>query len=158
MDFRTKHLIKRLKKKVRKLGGELDVEMIDTKHQNNLWYGGDVAEIKYKNHRLIIAAIGDVRVEVYDENDEYVGYVKDKSNAGTFYSEFRHFIRDDKHLGELIRNNHIIFDNNNWWECFMYLPDGTFVDMMMNLDADFISEAILEVAEVMDEILEYGKD
>ena len=96
MDFKTKRLIRRLDRKVKKLGGELEVDIIDTKHQNNLWYGGDIAEIKYKNHRLVIAAVGDVRVEVADENDNYVGYVKDKNNAGIFYKEFRHFIRDDK--------------------------------------------------------------
>lgn len=158
MDFKTKRLIRRLERKVKKLGGELEVDIIDTKHQNNLWYGGDIAEIKYKNHRLVIAAVGDVRVEVADENDNYVGYVKDKNNAGIFYKEFRHFIRDDKHLVKLITDNHIIFENNNWWECFLYLPDGRFVDMMMALESDWISEAILEVADSMDEILEYGKE
>ena len=102
MDFKTKRLIRRLERQVKKLGGELEVDIIDTKHQNNLWYGGDIAEIKYKNHRLVIAAVGDVKVEVADENDNYVGYVKDKNNAGIFYKEFRHFIRDDKHLVKLI--------------------------------------------------------
>lgn len=100
MDFKTKRLIRRLERQVKKLGGELEVDIIDTKHQNNLWYGGDIAEIKYKNHRLVIAAVGDVKVEVADENDNYVGYVKDKNNAGIFYKEFRHFIRDDKLLAD----------------------------------------------------------
>lgn len=80
MDFKTKRLIRRLERKVKKLGGELEVDIIDTKHQNN------------------------------------------------------------------------------WWECFLYLPDGRFIDMMMALESDWISEAILEVADSMDEILEYGKE
>ena len=79
MDFKTKRLIRRLERQVKKLGGELEVDIIDTKHQNNLWYGGDIAEIKYKNHRLVIAAVGDVKVEVADENDNYVGYVKENA-------------------------------------------------------------------------------
>lgn len=157
--IREKLLVKQLMNHVKRKGGVLEVlEFIDIEHQNNLWYGGNVAEIKYKGYRLVIAAVGDVKVEVADENDNYVGYVKDKNNAGIFYKEFRHFIRDDKHLVKLIANNHIIFENNNWWECFMYLPDGTFVDMMMALESDLLSEAILEVADSMDEIIEYGKD
>ena len=157
--IREKLLVKQLMNHVKRKGGVLEVlEFIDIEHQNTLWYGGNVAEIKYKGYRLVIAAVGDVKVEVADENDNYVGYVKDKNNAGIFYKEFRHFIRDDKHLVKLIANNHIIFENNNWWECFMYLPDGTFVDMMMALESDLLSEAILEVADSMDEILEYGKD
>ena len=159
LRIREKLLVKQLMNHVKRKGGVLEVlEFIDIEHQNNLWYGGNVAEIKYKGYRLVIAAIGDVKVEVADENDNYVGYVKDKNNAGIFYKEFRHFIRDDKHLVKLIANNHIIFENNNWWECFMYLPDGTFVDMMMALESDLLSEAILEVADSMDEIIEYGKD
>ena len=157
--IREKLLVKQLMNHVKRKGGVLEVlEFIDIEHQNNLWYGGNVAEIKYKGYRLVIAAVGDVKVEVADENDNYVGYVKDKNNAGIFYKEFRHFIRDDKHLVKLIADNHIIFENNNWWECFMYLPDGTFVDMMMALESDLLSEAILEVADSMDEIIEYGKD
>ena len=152
-------LMYKLKKYVERKGGKLEIlDFIDTEHQNNLWYGGDVAEIKYKGYRLVIAAIGDVRAEVADENDNYVGYVKDKNNAGIFYSEFRNFIRNDRHLSKLCSENHIIFENNNWWECFLYLPDGRFKDMMMALESDWISEAILEVADSMDEILEYGKD
>lgn len=159
LRIREKLLMKQLMNHVKRKGGVLEVlEFIDIEHQNNLWYGGNVAEIKYKGYRLVIAAVGDVKVEVADENDNYVGYVKDKNNAGIFYKEFRHFIRDDKHLVKLIANNHIIFENNNWWECFMYLPDGTFVDMMMALESDLLSEAILEVADSMDEIIEYGKD
>ena len=159
LRIREKLLVKQLMNHVKRKGGVLEVlEFIDIEHQNNLWYGGNVAEIKYKGYRLVIAAVGDVKVEVADENDNYVGYVKDKNNAGIFYKEFRHFIRDDKHLVKLIADNHIIFENNNWWECFMYLPDGTFVDMMMALESDLLSEAILEVADSMDEIIEYGKD
>ena len=159
LRIREKLLMKQLMNHVKRKGGVLEVlEFIDIEHQNNLWYGGNVAEIKYKGYRLAIAAVGDVKVEVADENDNYVGYVKDKNNAGIFYKEFRNFIRDDKHLVKLIADNHIIFENNNWWECFMYLPDGTFVDMMMALESDLLSEAILEVADSMDEIIEYGKD
>lgn len=159
LSIREKFLMKQLMNYVKRKGGVLEVlDFIDIEHQNNLWYGGNVAEIKYKGYRLVIASVGDVKVEVADENDNYVGYVKDKNNAGIFYSEFRSFIRNDRHLVKLIAENHIIFENNNWWECFMYLPDGTFVDMMMVLESDLILEAILEVADSMDEIIEYGKD
>lgn len=159
LSIREKLIMKQLMNHVKRKGGVLEVlDFIDIEHQNNLWYGGNVAEIKYKGYRLVIAAVGDVKVEVADENDNYEGYVKDKNNAGIFYSEFRSSIRNDRHLVKLIAENHIIFENNNWWECFMYLPDGTFVDMMMALESDLISEAILEVADSMDEIIEYGKD
>ena len=155
MDFKTKCLIRRLERQVKKLGGELEVDIIDTKHQNNLWYGGDIAEIKYKNHRLVIAAVGDVKVEVADENDNYVGYVKDKNNAGIFYKEFRHFIRDDKHLVKLIADNHIIFENNNWWECFIYDKNGVFHDLMWDLDSIRLDDAIEEVKVSLDEMIKH---
>jgi len=49
-------------------------------------------------------------------------------------------------------------DYNNWWECFLYLPDGSFVDMMMDLEYDRIDEAIIAVADSLDEIIEhYGE-
>ncbi len=157
-ELRSKLLIRKLKKYVRKRGGELFVNIEDTKHLSSLWYGGNVAEITYKNHSFVISANGDVIGGLYDSNDNEIEYVKDKGNHGIFCEKFYSLIKSDKQLYELESKFLLRLDYNNWWECFLYLPDGSFVDMMMDLEYDRIDEAIIAVADSLDEIIEhYGE-
>lgn len=44
-------------------------------------------------------------------------------------------------------------DYNNWWECFVYTPDGVFHDLMWALDSDHIFAGIGEVFFHMNEVL-----
>lgn len=152
------HWLKRLEEKVAERGARLEMEFTDIRHQMHYWHGGWMASIYYKGHEFSIRAVGDMFVTLYDESDDIIAYVKDKGNAGRFYDEMNVHIRSDRHLKKLMSQGRLEFDNNNWWECFLYLPDNTFVDLMWALDAYTISEAIEEVLEGMEEILaNYGK-
>ena len=59
-------------------------------------------------------------------------------------------------------------EHNNWWECFVYTPEGEFHDMMWALDSDHLFEGVEVVLSAMDSVMkditenkeriEYGKD
>lgn len=147
--------LRRLEENVAERGARLEMEFTDIRHQMHYWHGGWMGSIYYKGHEFSIRAVGDMFVTLYDEADDIIAYVKDKGNAGRFYDEMNVQIHSDRHLKKLMSQGRLEFDNNNWWECFLYLPDNTFVDMMWALDAYTISEAIEEVLDGMDEMLSY---
>lgn len=129
-------------------------DIIDDKHLSHFWYGGQCAKIEHKGYIASIEAIGDVYAE-YAPNGEYKTHIKDKNNAGVFYHEMCSYIRDDAELYKAIENEDLVFDHNNWWECFIIDPQGNFHDLMWNLDADFLGEAIEEVKAGLDEMIKY---
>ncbi len=149
------HWLKRLEQKVAERGARLEMEFTDIRHQMHYWHGAWMASIYYKGHEFSIRAVGDMFVTLYDESDDIIAYVKDKGNAGRFYDEMNVYIRSDRHLKKLMTQGRLEFDNNNWWECFLYLPDNTFVDMMCALDAYTISDSVEEVLDGIDEMLSY---
>lgn len=151
----SKTLCTRLKKEALKYGADLEMEPIDILHQYHYWHGGEKVCIHYKGYRFSVCANGDIYAELYDRNGEYLTHVKDKNNSGGFYEEMADFISSDRRLHRLIKEERLLFGNNNWWECFLYLPDGYFVDMMWVLDAYSIKEAVLEVLENIDKIIAY---
>lgn len=146
-------LIYRLSHYVKANNADLEIDIIDTRHLSSLWYGGDVATILYRNYTFVIAAIGDVRTSLLDDNDEELVYVRDKGNNARFYDEMHYYIRNDRQLTNLIRKGRLVFSNNNWWECYLELPTGEYVDLMWCLDADTIDDAVKEVTESMDDII-----
>lgn len=148
-----------LEERVKELGGCLKInDFIDIDHQDSLWYGGSVAEIKYKGYTFDISATGDVYATLLNSDGEEIAYVKDKNNSAAFYGEMQSYIKNDKQLYKAQNSGRLILDHSNWWECFLTLPNGTFVDMMLSLDASTISEAIEEVAATMDEIISWQED
>lgn len=129
-------------------------DFIDKEHQSHYWYGGECATIMYKGYVAKISAIGDVYAE-YAPGGEYVTHIKDKNNGGVFYSEFNSYIKNDEELDHLIKSGDLIFDYNNWWECFIVDKNGETHDLMWCLDATFLSDAIEEVKESLDEMIAY---
>lgn len=127
-------------------------DFIDDDHRSHYWYGGECARIEYKGYVALIEAIGDVYAE-YAPNGEYITHVKDKGNNGCFYSIIGYYIKSDKELYEAIRNENLIVDNNNWWECFLVDPQGNWHDLMWALDADYLDEAIEEVSANLDDVI-----
>lgn len=134
-------------------GATLEIDIIDTQHLSSLWYGGDVAEIKYKGYTFMVAALGDIVAELLDGNGDQLAYVKDKYNSGRFYDDMGYYVRNDKMLKRLTENRLYFFDNN-WWECYVILPTGEYVDLMWWLDADAVDDAVREVIESMDDIID----
>ena len=130
------------------------MDLIDNDHKSHYWYGGQCAWIKYKGYTFSIEAIGDVywyRQKDGDISDVY----KDKNNAGRFYGEMSYLYKNDDELYEAIDKGELVFDYNNWWECFVYGPDGEFHDLMWDLDASYLDDAIEEVKEQLDDMIKY---
>ena len=154
MTNEDERFIETLKAQALSHGAELSVDdFIDVNHLYHYWYGGDVAEIKYKGYTFTVSAIGDVIASLTDENGEEIARVKDKGNNGVFYDEMRSIIDSDEQLTLFIAQERILFDYNNWWECFVTLPSGKFVDLMWALDGYGFDEAVKEVLEGMDQII-----
>lgn len=128
-------------------------DKIDDQHLSHYWYGGQCATIKHRGYTFSIEAIGDVYFE-YKGGSMF----KDKNNAGKLYSELCSYIKDDNALYKAIENNELVFDANNWWECFVYDPEGGFHDIMWCLDASSLTDAIEEVKESIDDIIEQIKE
>ena len=124
----------------------------DEGRQMSLWHGGDVVEIELPNKKLVISAAGDVYASLIDKADgTELFYVKGKCNRGEFGGELSSYIKNDDELNILLDDEHpkyaIEMTNNNWWECFGLTNDGRFIDLMWALDADKISDAIVEVLD-----------
>lgn len=128
-------------------------DKIDDQHLSHCWYGGQCATIKHRGYTFSIEAIGDVCFE-YKGGSMF----KDKNNTGKLYSELCSYIKDDNALYKAIENNELVFDANNWWECFVYDPEGGFHDIMWCLDASSLTDAIEEVKESIDDIIEQIKE
>ena len=139
------------------------LQNIDDKHQNHLWYGGDVGTITTEDgYKLVISASGDVIMDGIINGDDF--YVKDKNNAGWLYNEIGSKIDDDE-LKDLIssnyeddKNNYIDITNNNWFEVNLITPDGEFVDLsfMDNvLDDDYLLNCFTEISCYLDMLKEY---
>lgn len=130
-------------------------DSIDNDHRSHYWYGGQCATVEHNGYIASIEACGDVYAEYYenDETDEYKARVKDKSNGGLFYHEMAPYIKNDEELYKAIRNENLMFDYNNWWECFIIDPQGNFHDLMWALDSDYLDDAIKEVEENLEDII-----
>lgn len=129
-------------------------DVIDNEHQSHYWYGGECVRIKYKGYIALIEAIGDVNA-VHAPNNETEVYVKDKNNAGVFYSEMRGYLKNDAELYKAVENEELIFENNNWWEAFIIDPKGIHHDLMWALDASYLNEVVEEVKEGFEEMIKY---
>ena len=137
---------------------QIDIlDLIDKDHMAHYWYGGLCAEIKYKGYTFSIHAIGDVYAEYYTEDDDCID-IRDKNNAGVFYEELSEYLENDADLYNAIERERLIFDANNWWECFVTDQDGYDHDIMWCLDAVRLDDAIDEVVSSMDDIIEQIKE
>ena len=132
------------------------VENIRKNQYSSLWYGGSAAYIHYKGWKFELSAIGDVCAELTltDQPDDELIYVKDKNNAGCLGKELRRYISTDKALNAALCHRHpryrLFVGDNNWWECSVIDPQGSFHDLMWCLESDHILEGIAEVIGWMD--------
>lgn len=129
-------------------------DYIDDQHVSHYWYGGQCATIKYKGYTFSIEAIGDVCWHTI-KNGQVSECQKDKNNGGYFYSEMCGEYANDAALYDAIENDELIFDDNNWWECFVCDKDGEFHDLMWVLDSIRLDDAIEEVKEQLDDVIKY---
>lgn len=133
------------------------------------WYGGDVVEIIYNDEiKFVISAIGDIIGRIY-ENGELVSCFKDKHNNGSFHDTAFEYINNDDELElaanydyideEYLKENKdkeyiINFISSNWWEVFPVI-NGEYLDIMHCLDSYSLDDAIDEVINNIDILLNY---
>lgn len=93
-------------------------------------------------------------------------------NSGRFGVDVLPYLKTDHALyaamGDTHKRYRLDMEHNNWWECFVYTPEGEFHDMMWALDSDHIFEGVEVVLSAMDSVMkditenkeriEYGKD
>ena len=162
---RCKKLFKTAKSK--NLSLEFEPNNYNPKRLNCLWHGGRIALIKVSPKiDIVVEAIGDVIVTLFDKYGNEVVHFKDKSNGGYFENEMISYIKDDKELTQVINNGRLYFDNNNWIEYngYFHEDDGKtyFVDLGMItenvLDTDNLIEGLEYVLEnhwsIVNEIVE----
>lgn len=122
---------KAIQKAEKTYGVEIEVFVHDERHLNCLWYGGEVATIKYKGYTVTIEARGDIRLYGQYQNKD-IEFV-DKHDGGEAYWELGSLI-DDKTLEILLNadpdtdNDYLVCENNNWFEFDLISPDGKFID------------------------------
>ena len=139
-------------------------EKIRARQYRSLWYGGEVAVIRYKQYKFLLSATGDVYANLMDKADDSrsLFYVKDKNNGGFLADELIPYIKTDTELYAAMCGTHkrylLELDYNNWWECFLVDPEGNFHDLMMALDSDGVFDAVAEILAEMDEIIGHSQN
>lgn len=155
-------LINCIKEEIGSLSVPVEIEFaerIKRKQYSSLWYGGLVASIKAHGCVFAVHAVGDIYANLYDkqDGDRELLYVKDKNNSGRFGVDILPYMKTDRSLVAALCRQHnrywLEMDHNNWWECFVYTPDGVFHDLMWALDSDHIFAGIGEVFYHMDAVL-----
>lgn len=114
-----------------------------------------MVSIKVRGCVFAIHACGDIYATLYDKSDgTELLYVKDKSNSGRFGVDVLPYLKTDHALyaamGDTHKRYRLDMEHNNWWECFVYTPEGEFHDMMWALDSDHIFEGVEVVLSAMD--------
>lgn len=127
-------------------------QYVDSDHQCCLWYGGDVASIKYGEFTFRICANGDVHFDGNFDSGQNI-QVKDKGNHGTFYDVLHHFIPDDQALANYQYSHPNAFADTNWFEVFVADSSGKEFTESFVLDSVLLCNAIQEVVENADEYI-----
>ena len=142
------------------VGAELHfIQKIEEGKEYHYWYGGRVAEIKYKGFRFVLGAYGDVYASLYRQNDGVELFrVKDKYNGGNLYSELSLYINNDDELEECIAGLHLDYeleiDYNNWWEYYIVCPNGEILDNGDICESDYYSQALNEMIDSIESFVE----
>lgn len=121
-------------------------QYIDSDHQCCLWYGSEVAVVKYGEFTFRICANGDVCFEGKFNNGEGVR-LEDKGNHGTFYNVLHNLIPDDQFLANYQYSHPNAFVNTNWFEVFVIDGSGKEFTESFVLDSTYVAHAIEEVIE-----------
>ena len=142
------------------VGAELNfIQKIEEGKEYHYWYGGRVAEIKYKGFRFVLGAYGDVYASLYRQSDGVeLERVKDKGNGGYFYSAMARYIKNDEELEDALIGSHtnyeLAVDYNNWWEFYVVCPNGETWDNGDICESDYYSQALNEMIDSIDSFVE----
>lgn len=157
--WQKRKLSRLLPGRLKNIGKPIRISLKNTvqKHQyDSLWYGGLVATVQSGDLTINLEASGDVIADLYgckDSKERHLEYIKDKCNNGEFGSVMRSYIRTDRELVRLLRNEHkryyLEMSNNNWWECVFYRKDDECYPESWVAESDDIWSAIAEIVECL---------
>lgn len=151
-----RHVLTRLTEKGFDIS-QIDLEIndfIDNDHKDCSWYGGVVAEVKYKDFLFSLEARGDIVCTLLDKKDNELGYVKDRNNGRSFRYEMAHCLANDTELYKAKDEGLLVFENNNWFEIFVRTPDMEWQQATWLTNSDDLEECVFEMIETMDEMIE----
>lgn len=105
-------------------------DIIDDKHLDCFWYGGQIGTFEYKGYTVSIEVHGDVSVTLLDSSfQENLLHYNNRDNSGAYKNtEALELICDDETLHKLIDDGRLVFSNNNWVEYLVFDPDDQMVD------------------------------
>jgi hypothetical protein len=118
-----------LKSKAVKMGVEIVFgneknPFIDNDHLECFWYGGYIGSILYKGYAIDIVVQGEVDFSVINDENEIILEYGDKTNSSAFLdSDVKTVIKNDEHLMNLCNSGSLVYENNNWVEMFLRLPN-----------------------------------
>ena len=91
------------------------LQNFENERKDSIWYGGDIVSVDIGRYEITIGAYGDIRALVNGN------YYTDKCNDGNFIDYLREEgINNDKELKMAIEKHKIKFENNNWFEAFIW--------------------------------------
>lgn len=138
-------------------------DYIDYEHQAHYWYDGECANIKYNGYKAVISACGDVWANLYNNNKwddhmcdkkwENAHLIETVRKGDSFYERFSS-IKDDNHLQKLEETGFLRFEERNWWECTITVPQGNTHDLEWVLDSTYLLEAVDEVKNSLISVIE----
>lgn len=115
---------------------------------NPFFYENDdeIAEIKYKDYRIIAYAQGDIYI-IDKLNDDTITNHKCRSSVADYWNSL-----DDKMLSNEERFE---WENNNWFEISAISPDNKFIDL--SIAEHSYDDAISAMKDVLRTLKEKGK-
>lgn len=139
------------------------LDFIEGHKQHHLWYSGDVIMFNHEEIDIFLSALGAINITLLDKvNNEELVHIKNKFNSGKAYDELSRFIKNDMELKQIILGEHPkyefhVFTDMNWWEAYIGY-NGKKYDIMWDLDAENVTEAIIEILKDLDNIYEFFRE
>lgn len=162
--------LERAFKEAEKLGVILNIEpdfFIDDDHLDCIWYGGWIGSMEYKGYTIDLEVHGEVNVgglingvEFSYRNDDNTGAMSAEAD-----SSLRTAFKSDAELHKALDSEdaYLVYENNNWIECFVTEPGKTECEFHTMLDYGYdILESICDVASRIEalekEFIKSGKN
>ena len=118
--------------------------------QDVIWYNGDIATMENDDFKITLSAVGQIRFNFGDDE-----FVFKNGNFQQFIIDIENVFNNDDELYELIMNDKLTFENNNWFEVFIETKNGELYAEFV-ADAVDYSTAILELKSMFDFYLQEG--
>lgn len=123
-----------------------DWQIRDSKHLESIWYGGEIARIKYKGYTVTIEARGDVEVcgKIKGRKVDFC----DKHNQAAAWAEIGSFVNDEDLEKEEVKSAII---DSNWFEFNVIEPSGKYLEYYGNnvLDGNLI-DCLEDIGDYLD--------